>query len=219
MKKSYKHNGETVIITDEEGKTTEEKNIDNIEEILVLENEIESLEKQSKEEQYIIDDLEAKKRSHKKALLAGGAVLVGVITIGSVIGNNLASAAITGGSIAFAAGFLGSVISDAPKKKDIKTRKKKIKNFELMSKILDDDLELAKEESLEISRKSEKAVDISNYSLGTEYFVDDYTKNHFSIKNSYRIHDKVQIPEYDETENYYLTKMIRAEQKQKSLTK
>ena len=215
MKKSYKHNGETVIITDEEGKTTEEKNIDNIEEILVLENEIESLEKQSKEEQYIIDDLEAKKRSHKKALLAGGAVLVGVITIGSVIGNNLASAAITGGSIAFAAGFLGSVISDAPKKKDIKTRKKKIKNFELMSKILDDDLELAKEESLEISRTSEKAVDISNCSLGTEYFVDDYTKNHFSIKNSYRIHDKVQIPEYDETENYYLTKMIRAEQKQK----
>lgn len=219
MKKSYKNNGSTVIITDESDTTTEIKNVDNIEEILVLENEKELLDDQVKEEQAIIEDLEAKKRTHKKALAAGGAILVGVIIVGSTIGNNLASAAITGGTIAFAAGLVGSIISDAPKKKDIKTRKKKIKNFELMKIILDKDLELAKEESLEVSRTSEKAVDISRYSLGTEYFVDDYTKNNFSIKNSYRIHDKVQIPEYDETENYYLTKMVVEEKKQKSLTK
>lgn len=219
MKKSYKNNGSTVIITDESGKTKEVKNVDNIEEILVLENEKELLKNQEKEEQDIIDSLETKKKAHKKALLAGGAILVGVITIGSTIGNNLASAAITGGTLAFAAGLVGSIISDAPKKKDIKTRKKKIKNLELMNIILDKDLELAKEESLEVSRMSEKSVDISKYSLGTEYFVDDYTRNNFSIKNSYRIHDKVQIPEYDETENYYLTKMVVEEKKQKSLTK
>ena len=219
MNKLYKNDGQTVIITDEEGKTKVKTNVDNMEEILVLENEIESIAKQEKEEQFIIDDLEAKKKTHKRALLAGGTVLAGVIIVGSVIGNNVASAAITGGTVAFAAGLVGSLVSDIPKKKDIKTRKKKIKNFELMTKVLDKDLELAKEESIEISRKSEKPVDISNYSLGTEYFVDDYTRNHFEIKNSYRFHDKVQIPEYDETENYYLTKMIREEQKQKSLTK
>lgn len=219
MKKSYKNNGKTVIVTDELGTTEEIQNVDNIEEILVLENEKELLEKQVEEERDIIESLETKKKAHKKALVTGGVILVGVITIGSVIGNNLASAAITGGSIAFAAGLVGSIISDAPKKKDIKTRKKKIKNLELMNIILDKDLELAREESLEVSRTSEKAVDISRYSLGTEYFVDDYTRNNFSIKNSYRIHDKVQIPEYDETENYYLTKMIQEEKKQKSLTK
>ncbi|MBQ8132356.1 MAG: hypothetical protein IJ193_07690 [Bacilli bacterium] len=190
------------------------------EDIIILENYLEEANDSLVATKKELKETIKEKRKIRNTEVATGAVLVGALSLGaylSSIDKMGLGLVLQGGSIAFAAGFIGSMSSNKPKKKYIKATKEKVKNLTILQSALRDELELQKEKSNEIVKTNNSA----EKTLTAEDLVYEYDFSKTEMQQDYLYHDRVDQKEYGDLENRIFTRMIEKEfyAKQKSLTK
>lgn len=223
MNVTYTAKGDNVLVKLSDGSTKEVKNVDNIRDILLLENDIEYAKEIENlyfnREKLLTDLINVEYSNDFVKYFIGG---VSTFAIAFLICNQNTRAM---GSI-LALGTGTAILLNKNQfsqiheyKEERKFTRERIKNFKLYNTVMNNCLELEKNKSKEVSDNYEYRGDLRKLFISHPFTAQIYTDKHDEVMRQFNCNGKVELEYTDKFANNVITKMAAEEINKKMIIK